>query len=188
MPHTAFGRAMCRMQVKNKGGRKMSVYTARGDKGMTDLFTGQRIAKNSWRVKAYGALDEFGSALGMARAFCENEEVRQYCLELQKLNGLLMTDFASANNYEPNITHEHVVYLENAIDKIEEKLSPLKGFLIPGESKGGACLDLARTISRRAERVMWDLTKNEVVPEEDSIFLNRISDFCFMLMRLEENR
>ena len=166
----------------------MSVYTARGDKGMTDLFTGQRIAKNSWRVKAYGALDEFGSALGMARAFCQNEEVKACILELQKLNGLLMADFASLDNYEPRITHEHVVYLESMIDKIEDKLQPTHEFLIPGESKGGACLDLARTISRRAERVMWDLNKNEVVPEEDRIFLNRISDFCFMLMRLEENR
>ena len=166
----------------------MSVYTARGDKGMTDLFTGQRIAKNSWRVKASGALDEFGSALGMARAFCQNEEVKACILELQKLNGLLMADFASLDNYEPRITHEHVVYLENMIDKIEDKLQPTHEFLIPGESQGGACLDLARTISRRAERVMWDLNKNEVVPEEDRIFLNRISDFCFMLMRLEENR
>ena len=63
----------------------MSLYTARGDSGMTDLSTGQRIAKNSWRVKAYGALDEFGSALGMARAFCENEKVKDLCLRLQKL-------------------------------------------------------------------------------------------------------
>ena len=67
----------------------MSLYTARGDSGMTDLSTGQRIAKNSWRVKAYGALDEFGSALGMARAFCENEKVKDLCLRLQKLNKLL---------------------------------------------------------------------------------------------------
>lgn len=166
----------------------MSLYTARGDKGMTDLYTGQRIAKNSWRVKAYGALDEFGSTLGMARAFCKNEEVKECILKVQKLNGLLMTDFASINNYEPQITHDHVVYLEKMIDKIEDKLHPTHEFLIPGETKGGACLDLARTVARRAERVMWDLAKNEVVPDEDRIFLNRLSDFCFMLMRLEENR
>ena len=70
-------------------------------------------------------------------------------------------------------------------NKRTKKFSDL---LIPGESKGGACLDLARTVARRAERVMWDLAKNEVVPDEDRIFLNRLSDFCFMLMRLEENR
>ncbi len=155
---------------------------------MTDLCTGQRIAKNSWRVKAYGALDEFGSTLGMARAFCKNEEVREFLYRLQKLNGLLMTDFSSINNYEPKITHEHVLYLEKMMDKMEEKLAPIEGFLIPGETQGGACLDLARTVARRAERVMWDLAKNEVVPDEDRIFLNRLSDFCFMLMRLEENR
>ena len=74
------------------------------------------------------------------------------------------------------------------IDKIEDQLHPTHEFLIPGETKGGACLDLARTVARRAERVMWDLAKNEVVPDEDRIFLNRLSDFCFMLMRLEENR
>ena len=166
----------------------MSLYTARGDSGMTDLSTGQRIAKNSWRVKAYGALDEFGSALGMARAFCENEKVKDLCLRLQKLNGLLMTDLASLNDYEPLITHEHVVYLEDMMDKMEEQMEPLHGFLIPGETKGGACLDLARTVARRAERVMWDLAKNEIVPDQDRILLNRISDFCFMLMRLEEDR
>lgn len=166
----------------------MSVYTARGDKGMTDLNTGERIAKNSWRVKAYGALDEFGSALGLSRAFCENDEVRDLILRLQKLNGLLMTDLASVNDYEPLVTHEHVVYLEKMIDKMEAQLEPLHGFLIPGDTKGGACLDLARTIARRAERVMLDLAKTEIVPDEDRILLNRISDFCFMLMRLEENR
>ena len=166
----------------------MSVYTARGDKGMTDLYTGQRIAKNSWRVKAYGALDEFGSVLGLARSFCKNDEVKDCIYELQKLNGLLMSDFASVDNYEPQITHDHVVYLEKTIDKIETKLQPLNHFLIPGETQGGAFLDLARTVARRAERVMWDLAKNEVVPDEDRIFLNRLSDFCFMLMRLEENR
>lgn len=166
----------------------MSVYTTRGDKGMTDLFTGQRIAKNSWRVKAYGALDEFGSTLGLARAFCTNEEVKNSIYKIQKLNGLLMADFASINNYEPQITHEHVIYLEKMMDKIEAKLHPLTGFLIPGETQGGAFLDQARTVARRAERVMWDLAKNEVVPDEDRIFLNRLSDFCFMLMRLEENR
>ena len=116
----------------------MSLYTARGDSGMTDLSTGQRIAKNSWRVKAYGALDEFGSALGMARAFCENEKVKDLCLRLQKLNGLLMTDLASLNDYEPLITHDHVVYLEDMMDKMEEQMEPLHGFLIPGEAKGEA--------------------------------------------------
>lgn len=166
----------------------MSVYTARGDKGVTDLYTGQRIAKNSWRVKVYGALDEFGSTLGLARAFCTKEEVKGLCLQLQKLNGLLMTDFASVGEYHTLITHEHVVFLEKTMDKLEKRLPPLDGFLIPGETKGGAFLDLARTVARRAERVMWDFAKNEVLPDEDRIYVNRLSDFCFMLMRLEEER
>lgn len=165
----------------------MSVYTKTGDKGTTGLYTGQRVKKNSLRVKAYGTVDEISSALGMARAFCEKETVCGYVLQLQKLNGLLMADLASLDQ-EPMITADHVAGLESIIDEIDQQLPPLKEFLLAGNSRGGAFLDLARTISRRAERCILDLAETEPVAETDRIFVNRLSDLCFMLMRLEENR
>ncbi|MBQ3853282.1 MAG: cob(I)yrinic acid a,c-diamide adenosyltransferase [Anaerovibrio sp.] len=165
----------------------MSVYTKTGDKGTTGLYTGQRVPKNSHRVKAYGTVDEISSALGMARAFCQNDEVKDIIFELQKNNNLLMADLASLDT-EPMISDDHVARLEHIIDEVEAKLPPLNCFIIPGESQGGACLDMARTVTRRAERCVLDLAENELVYDSDRLYLNRLSDLCFVLMRLEENR
>lgn len=165
----------------------MSVYTKTGDKGTTGLYTGQRVPKNSLRVKAYGTVDELSSALGMARAFCQKEEVKTIVLELQKNNSLLMADLASLYK-EPMIGAEQVTRLEEIIDGVEAKLPALKCFIISGESQGGSCLDLARTITRRAERCVLDLAEKEPVHDSDRLYLNRLSDLCFVLMRLEEDR
>ena len=163
----------------------MAVYTKTGDKGFTSLYTGERVEKNSLRVQVYGAIDESDSALGIARAFVEVEDVRDKIFELQKLLPRLMADFASLNR-EPLITFDDVKNLESEMDALEDFLPPLREFLIPGKTKGGAFLDLARTITRRAERLACELSKSEPVHESDKIFLNRLSDYCFLLMRREE--
>ncbi len=163
----------------------MSVYTKTGDKGLTSLYTGERVEKNSLRVQVYGAIDEADSALGIARAFAEVENVREKIFDLQKLLPKLMADFASLNR-EPIITPDDVKKLESEMDELESSLPPLREFLIPGASKGGAFLDLARTITRRAERLSCELAKSESVHEVDKIFLNRLSDYCFLLMRRED--
>ena len=165
----------------------MSVYTKTGDKGTTSLYTGQRVAKNSLRVKAYGTVDEVSSALGLARAFCQNQQVKEICLNLQKTNMQLMTDLASVGQ-ETIVNEDMITNLERIIDDIDAKLPPMTSFLLAGESQGGAFLDLARTVCRRAERILWDLLANELVSDTDIRYLNRLSDLCFMLMRLEENR
>lgn len=163
----------------------MSVYTKTGDKGLTSLYTGERVEKNSLRVQVYGAIDEADSALGLARAFVEGDDVRDKVFTLQKLLPRLMADFASLNK-EPLITFDDVNSLEKEMDALENSLPPLRAFLIPGNSKGGAFLDLARTITRRAERLACELSKSEPIHESDKIFLNRLSDYCFLLMRREE--
>ena len=163
----------------------MSVYTKTGDKGLTSLYTGERVEKNSLRVQVYGAIDEADSALGLARAFVEVEDVREKIFNIQKLLPRLMADFASLNR-EPLITAEDVATLEAEMDALESSLPPLREFLIPGASKGGAFLDLARTITRRAERLACELWKSDKVHEADRIFLNRLSDYCFLLMRMED--
>ena len=151
----------------------MKIYTKTGDAGLTSLYTGERVEKNSLRVQVYGTIDEADSALGLAR--------------VQKLLPRLMADFASLNR-EPTITAGDVAKLESEMDALEELLPPLREFLIPGASKGGAFLDLARTITRRAERLACELSKLEPVHEVDKIFLNRLSDYCFLLMRREDLR
>ena len=163
----------------------MKIYTKTGDKGTTSLYTGERVDKNCLRVQTYGAIDEADSAFGMARAFAEVAEVREKIFAVQKLLPKLMADFASLNR-EPTITPDDVTKLEVEMDALENSLPPLREFLIPGNSKGGAFLDLARTITRRAERLACELAKSEPVHEVDKIFLNRLSDYCFLLMRRED--
>lgn len=163
----------------------MKIYTKTGDKGLTSLYTGERVEKNSLRVQVYGAIDEADSALGLARAFVEIDDVREKIFATQKLLPRLMADFASLNQ-EPLITFDDVKNLEVQMDALENSLPPLKEFLIPGKTKGGAFLDLARTITRRAERLACELSKSESVHESDKIFLNRLSDYCFLLMRRED--
>ena len=161
------------------------IYTKTGDKGLTSLYTGERVEKNCLRVQTYGAIDEADSALGLARAFAELDDVREKILAVQKLLPRLMADFASLNQ-EPLITFDDVKHLEKEMDALENSLPPLREFIIPGNSKGGAFLDLARTITRRAERLACELSKSEPVHESDKIFLNRLSDYCFLLMRKED--
>ena len=104
---------------------------------------------------------------------------------IQKLLPLLMADLASLGQ-APLIKKEHVEDLERGMDEMEAALPPLASFLIPGDTQGGAALDLARTVARRAERSFSRLAEQEEVHDTDRIFLNRISDYCFLLMRTEE--
>ena len=163
----------------------MSVYTKTGDDGTTGLYTGERVPKNSLRVQVYGTIDEANSALAMSRAFAQNSDVKEKIYKLQKLMPLLMADLASLNQ-PPMIKDEHIEQLENEIDEMEAALPKLKAFIVPGDSQAGAFLDLARTITRRAERALLTLAQSEQTHKVDEIFLNRISDYCFMLMRVEE--
>ena len=127
----------------------MSVTTKTGDQGQTSLFTGERIAKDDLRVEVYGIVDSLGSTLGMARAFAENKRVKDNIYGVQKQLGMLMADFASRNK-PPHITEEMITGIEAEIASIEESLPALKEFIIPGDKKSSAMLDLARTTARAA--------------------------------------
>ena len=164
----------------------MSVYTKTGDDGKTGLYTGERVEKDSLRVEVYGTIDEANSALAAARAFVENDEVREKIFAAQKLLSLLMADLASKDK-PAIIREEHVTRLEKEMDEIESSLPPLTSFIVPGDSKGGAFLDMARTVIRRAERRFLTLTRDELTHDTNRLFLNRLSDYCFLLMRAEES-
>ncbi|MBR1398360.1 MAG: cob(I)yrinic acid a,c-diamide adenosyltransferase [Selenomonadaceae bacterium] len=163
----------------------MSICTKTGDDGTTSLYTGERVPKNSLRVQVYGIVDEATSALAMGRAFARHPEVKQRIYKLQKLMSILMADLASLNQ-PPRITDAIISELETEIDSMEAALPKLTAFIIPGDSQAGAFLDLARTISRRAEREFLNLSQNEETHKADGLFLNRLSDYCFMLMRIED--
>lgn len=163
----------------------MSICTKTGDKGTTSLFTGERVAKNSLRVQAYGTVDEVSSALGLARAFAQKEDIQQLLLELEQTNLKLMADLASITD-KYYITDEVIADIEQKITAFEEKLPPLKAFIMPGNSKAGAFLDLARTTTRRAERNVLALAEQENINNNIKVYLNRLSDLCFLLMRTEE--
>lgn len=163
----------------------MSICTKTGDKGTTSLFTGERVAKNSLRVQAYGTVDEVSSALGLARAFAQKEDIQQLLLELEQTNLKLMADLASITD-KYYITDEVIADIEQKITAFEEKLPPLKAFIMPGNSKAGAFLDLARTTIRRAERNVLALAEQENINNNVKVYLNRLSDLCFLLMRTEE--
>lgn len=163
----------------------MSICTKTGDKGTTSLYTGQRVAKNSLRVKAYGTVDEVTSTLGLARAFSEKEEIKNLLLQLEQTNLKLMADLASITD-KYYITQEVIDDIENKITDFETKLPPIKAFIMPGGSKAGAFLDLVRTTVRRAEREVLTLADEEEINPNIKIYLNRLSDLAFLLMRTEE--
>lgn len=164
----------------------MSVTTKTGDKGQTSLFTGERVDKDSLRVEVYGTIDEVDAALAMARAFSEKDEVIKRIYSVQQKLGRLMADFASLGK-EPLITAADVKAMEDDIAVLEDALPEQNSFIIPGDTKAGAMLDHARTVVRRAERLAIRLAKTEAVAESDRLFLNRLSDYCYLLMRLEED-
>lgn len=163
----------------------MSIYTKTGDAGETGLYTGERVRKSSLRVAVYGTVDELDSVLGLARASVAKAEVRERVLVLQKKLPALMADLASRAQ-EAMIAEADVATLEQAMDELEGRLPPLTSFLVPGDTQGGAALDHARTVTRRAERLFCRLAEEEEVHDTDRRYLNRLSDYCFLLMRLEE--
>ncbi|MCD8174805.1 MAG: cob(I)yrinic acid a,c-diamide adenosyltransferase [Phascolarctobacterium sp.] len=164
---------------------KAAVYTRTGDKGTTGLYTGERVPKQSLRVEAYGTIDEITSALGLARATVKRKDVRETIFKVQQLLMSLMADVASLNLPEPYIKEEHVKLFEETTDRFDGMLQPLKHFLISGDAQGAAALDIARTTTRRAERCLLRLNEKEPVNPQVLICLNRLSDLCFILARVE---
>lgn len=160
------------------------VYTKTGDKGMTALYTGQRLPKGSIRVETYGTIDEAQAVLAMARATAKHEDVRQDIEKIQTDLWQLMADTASIGR-KANITDAHVEALERMIDRYADRLKPMTKFQVPGSNITEAYLNVARTVVRRAERSFWRLAENEEVHEVDIRYLNRLSDLCYTWGRVE---
>lgn len=173
----------------------MKVYTRTGDDGTTALFGGDRVAKTHPRIAAYGTVDEANASLGLARSLLRNapgaDRADPILDRIQQELFVLGGDLASPQETKypvPRIIAEHVARLEQEIDGLEEDLPALKHFILPGGTPGGAALHVARTVARRAERHTVELGKQEEVNDHAARYLNRLSDFLFVLARWVNHR
>ena len=169
--------------------RITKVYTRTGDEGITSLISGVRVSKSSPRVEAYGDVDELNAVLGIARIHVRDQELGAILTEIQNDLFIIGADLASPPDVDvPRITSKRVEELESLIDKLLEELGPLKEFILPGGSGGGAYLHFSRTVSRRAERRIVSLMKEEEVNQNTLIYVNRLSDLLFVMARIENIR
>lgn len=167
----------------------MKIYTRTGDSGETGLFNGRRVAKDNPRVAAYGDVDELNAALGLARSLISDPEILKTLVEIQKdlfsLGAQLADPDFGEKKRSPKfcIPENRITDLEHWIDHWEAELAPLQSFILPGGSHAGASLHLARTVCRRAERHVVRLSQQEKLPPLLLTYLNRLSDFLFVLAR-----
>jgi cob(I)alamin adenosyltransferase len=165
----------------------MKIYTKTGDKGETSLFGGKRISKSALRIEAYGSVDELNSVVGICRASNPAHQIDTILEEIQNdlftLGADLATPFDANAKQIKRITGEDSTRLEKHIDAIEPSLEPLKTFILPGGSRSAAMLHFARTVCRRAERLVVHLSEEENIGEQPVIYVNRLSDLLFMMAR-----
>ncbi|MGQ0701566.1 MAG: cob(I)yrinic acid a,c-diamide adenosyltransferase [Gemmatimonadales bacterium] len=172
----------------------MKLYTRTGDEGETGLFGGGRVPKDNPRVAAYGDIDELNAALGLVRATppdLRDPELEAIQRDLFSLGGQLASpnpEKVRAALAKAELTDQRVTDLEHAIDIAEAELQPLRAFILPGGSPKAATLHLARTICRRAERSVVALSHQDEVPPLFLRYLNRLSDYLFVLARLANHR
>lgn len=173
----------------------MRIYTKTGDEGETGLFGGGRVAKDHVRVMAYGDVDELNAAIGLARATPPVElfdaELTRIQRDLFALGGQLASPDPAkvqAALAKADLSDQRVIDFERAIDAADAELPPLRAFVLPAGTEKSATLHLARTICRRAERSVVTLARDADLPPLFLIYLNRLSDYLFVLARLANHR
>ena len=174
----------------------VKIYTKTGDSGETGLFDGTRVPKYAPRVEAYGEVDELNAVLGLALAFIqEDEELRACLLDVQRHLFVVGSHLADPSarveakrGDKASFSEHNVTQLEQWIDQFEAHLPPLRQFILPGGSKGGATLHHARTVCRRAERRIVALSQEVEIAPLIATYINRLSDFLFVAARLENQR
>jgi cob(I)alamin adenosyltransferase len=166
----------------------MKIYTKTGDDGTTGLFGGGRVAKDDARVEAYGTVDETNSAVGLARSLSSDRELDELLGSIQVDLFAVGAELACVPGKEEKLgatllDPEAAVRLEQAIDRYELLLAPLRHFVLPGGSAPAAALHHVRTVCRRAERRVITLSRLEPVRQLIVVYLNRLSDLAFVLAR-----
>lgn len=166
----------------------MKIYTKTGDDGKTGLIGGTRVPKNDNRIEAYGTVDELNSFLGLLASY-NLLKTEKYFLEkiqhrLFAIGSYLATDTTKTGVNEVSIIHENDIFeIEKEIDKLNENLPKLTNFILPGGSIEGSTCHICRTVSRRAERRILSLTDMYVIDIEIIKYINRLSDYFFILSR-----
>jgi cob(I)alamin adenosyltransferase len=182
--------------VKKFSGPRLAlnrIYTRLGDAGDTALAGGQRVGKDSLRIEAYGTVDELSAFVGLACATCEElgdaklaalgAILRRVQHELFNLGSILATLPQDVHPRQARVTEAEVLQLEREIDAMNEELPALRSFVLPGGTRLNAELHAARTICRRAERLVVALARQQEVPAETIQYLNRLSDALFVWSR-----
>ena len=171
------------------------VYTKSGDSGQTALIGGERVSKAALRIQCYGTVDELNATLGLVRTAVENSPKADTLTavlmpvldrvqnELFNLGAQLATPDAEQRAKMPSVEARHVSALEQAIDQLNEDLPALRSFVLPGGGWVSSYFHLARTVCRRAERLVVELAERDSVDDSSLIYLNRLSDACFVFGR-----
>jgi cob(I)alamin adenosyltransferase len=174
--------------------KKASVYTRGGDKGETSLVSGNRISKSNARIDLYGDVDELNSFIGFACSELENKsidkELYSYLQEVQSrlfdLGSNLACEAELIEKYKlPQITDVEITSMEKYIDVLNEKIEPLKNFILPGGQEIASRFHICRTVCRRIERglVGFSVNNKDQIPKNSIQYINRLSDFFFIASR-----
>ena len=165
----------------------MKIYTKKGDQGTTALFGGKRISKADPRINAYGTIDELNSCIGLLRDQKVNKGREKELIEIQDrlftLGSILATEPGNVKVKVPELLEEDVTFLEQKIDDMSDLLPEMRFFVLPGGHQSVSFCHMARCVCRRAERLIISLAKEAEVPMLIIKYLNRLSDYLFVLSR-----
>lgn len=165
-------------------------YTGAGDDGYTGVLGRERVPKYADRPAAYGTVDEASAVLGLARAQAQDRQVRRLILAIQRDLYKLMADLATLPEVAtrpPWLGEDRLAWLEQETDALGQRVEMPPAFIVPGDSVGGSWLELARTVVRRAERIVARLTHDgEVRTATPLKYLNRLSSLLFVMARVED--
>lgn len=169
----------------------MPIYTKTGDKGDTGLYTGKRVSKSSLRIEAIGEIDELNSVIGLVISQIPKSkpalpagrsQITNELIGIQKDLFIIGASLANPTSKKTNIL-KRVSHFEKTIDKMTAKLPKLFNFILPGGGKAGSMLHLARTVCRRTERRIVELSKKEKVQSDALVYINRLSDLFLTMSR-----
>ena len=168
----------------------VKIYTKTGDKGTTGLVGGKRVKKSSYRIIAYGEVDEVNSAIGLVLSSKLDSDINDLLTKIQNDLFVIGSDLANPNlkDSSSRVTDTMVTYLENQIDRLESELTPITYFILPGGSILASQVHLARSICRRAEINIVKLAEKEQISKTCQIYMNRLSDLLFVIARVINNR
>ncbi len=161
----------------------MSIYTKKGDYGLTSLLDNKQVSKSDDRIGLVGEIDELTSHLGMVKASYPKKDIKAGIEQIQKNLQTLMSSVADQNNRKYKLKEGDVTYLEEEIDRLEGLYPKITEFVLPGENPLSAQIDVSRTVTRRVERTLVSTAKKYNIDSLSKKYINRLSDYLYVLAR-----